>query len=108
MSRLVRSPSHWVRSIDTSQLSRMAAALSQARIAGHRLDPVRKRGWWLQSSSDREMIVFLRCETGGILAFAIAGLACSAFLPLSISFGNEFPRMSAVMAGELIAFYQLG
>jgi MFS transporter, FHS family, glucose/mannose:H+ symporter len=48
-------------------------------------------------------------ETGGIIAFGLAGLACSAFLPLSISFGgNEFPRLSAVMAGELIAFYQLG
>jgi MFS transporter, FHS family, glucose/mannose:H+ symporter len=48
-------------------------------------------------------------ETEGILAFGLAGLACSAFLPLSISFGgNEFPRLSAVMAGELIAFYQLG
>jgi fucose permease len=48
-------------------------------------------------------------ETGGILAFGIAGLACSAFLPLSISFGgNEFPHLSAVMAGGLIAFYQLG
>jgi FHS family glucose/mannose:H+ symporter-like MFS transporter len=47
--------------------------------------------------------------TGGIVAFGLAGLACSAFLPLSISFGgNEFPRLSAVMAGELIAFYQLG
>jgi fucose permease len=48
-------------------------------------------------------------EMGGILAFAMAGLACSAFLPLSISFGGgEFPRLSAVMAGGLIAFYQLG
>jgi fucose permease len=48
-------------------------------------------------------------ETGGILAFGFAGLACSAFLPLSISFGGrEFPQLSAVMAGELIAFYQLG
>ena len=48
-------------------------------------------------------------ETGGILAFALAGLACSAFLPLSISFGGtEFPQLSAVMAGELIAFYQIG
>src|SRR5262249_40886963 len=47
--------------------------------------------------------------TGGILAFAVAGLACSTFLPLSISFGGgEFPRLSAVMAGGLIAFYQLG
>jgi fucose permease len=48
-------------------------------------------------------------ETGGTLVFAMAGLACSAFLPLSISFGgDEFPYLSAVMAGELIAFYQLG
>ena len=48
-------------------------------------------------------------ETGGLFAFALAGLACSAFLPLSISFaGAEFPRLSAVMAGELIAFYQIG
>jgi len=48
-------------------------------------------------------------EMGGILAFAMAGLACSAFLPLSISFGGgEFPQLSAVMAGGLIAFYQLG
>ncbi len=48
-------------------------------------------------------------ETGGIIAFGLAGLACSAFLPLSISFGGkEFPHLSAVMAGELIAFYQLG
>src|SRR5439155_23178144 len=48
-------------------------------------------------------------EADGIVAFGLAGLACSAFLPLSISFGgNEFPHLSAVMAGELIAFYQLG
>jgi MFS transporter, FHS family, glucose/mannose:H+ symporter len=48
-------------------------------------------------------------EAGGIFALGLAGLACSAFLPLSISFGgDEFPYLSAVMAGELIAFYQLG
>jgi MFS transporter, FHS family, glucose/mannose:H+ symporter len=48
-------------------------------------------------------------DMGGIVAFGMAGLACSAFLPLSISFGgNEFSRLSAVIAGELIAFYQLG
>ena len=48
-------------------------------------------------------------ETGGIVVFGLAGLACSAFLPLSISFGgDEFPHLAAVMAGELIAFYQLG
>jgi FHS family glucose/mannose:H+ symporter-like MFS transporter len=48
-------------------------------------------------------------EAGGIVAFGLTGLACSAFLPLSISFGGgEFPYLSAVMAGGLIAFYQLG
>jgi MFS transporter, FHS family, glucose/mannose:H+ symporter len=48
-------------------------------------------------------------EIEGVIAFGIVGLACSAFLPLSISFGGkEFPQLSAVMAGELIAFYQIG
>jgi MFS transporter, FHS family, glucose/mannose:H+ symporter len=48
-------------------------------------------------------------ETEAILVFGSAGLACSGFLPLTISFGaDEFPYLSAVMAGELIAFYQLG
>ncbi len=51
----------------------------------------------------------VQSEAGGLLAFGMAGLACSAFLPLSISFGGkEFPHLSAVIAGELIAFYQLG
>lgn len=45
----------------------------------------------------------------GIGAFALVGLGCSAFLPLSISFaGTEFPRQSAKMSGNLIAFYQIG
>jgi FHS family glucose/mannose:H+ symporter-like MFS transporter len=45
----------------------------------------------------------------GIAAFAAAGFACSAFLPLSISFaGAEFPRQAATMSGALIAFYQVG
>jgi MFS transporter, FHS family, glucose/mannose:H+ symporter len=48
-------------------------------------------------------------EAEGIMAFAMTGLACSAILPLSISFGgDEFPYLSALVAGELIAFYQLG
>jgi MFS transporter, FHS family, glucose/mannose:H+ symporter len=48
-------------------------------------------------------------EIWAILVFGSAGFACSGFLPLSISFGaDEFPYLSAVMAGELIAFYQLG
>lgn len=48
-------------------------------------------------------------QAQGIVALGLAGLACSAFLPLSISFGGkEYPQLSAMIAGELIAFYQLG
>ena len=45
----------------------------------------------------------------GVLAFGLAGLGCSALLPLTISFGQEEPVvMSASVAGGVIAFYQLG
>ena len=45
----------------------------------------------------------------GILAFGLAGLGCSALLPLTISFGQkELPAVSAAVAGGVIAFYQLG
>jgi fucose permease len=45
----------------------------------------------------------------GIAAFAAAGFACSAMLPLSLSFGGaEFPGRTAAMSGALIAFYQVG
>jgi MFS family permease len=45
----------------------------------------------------------------GIAAFALAGLGCSALLPLTISFGEEdLTALSAAMAGGVIAFYQLG
>jgi len=45
----------------------------------------------------------------GILAFALAGLGCSALLPLTISFGQEdLSAISASVAGGVIACYQLG
>src|SRR5215471_2013489 len=45
----------------------------------------------------------------GIVVFALAGLGCSALLPLTISFGEEdVTAISAAMAGGVIAFYQLG
>ncbi len=56
-----------------------------------------------------QFVVRVDSATAGIAAFAAAGLACSAILPLSISFsGAEFPRRAATMSGELIAFYQVG
>jgi predicted MFS family arabinose efflux permease len=45
----------------------------------------------------------------GIVAFGIAGLGCSALLPLTISFGQEeLTAISAAVAGGVIAFYQAG
>ena len=45
----------------------------------------------------------------GVLAFGLAGLGCSALLPLTISFGQEeLTAFSAAVAGGVIAFYQLG
>jgi predicted MFS family arabinose efflux permease len=45
----------------------------------------------------------------GLALFAIAGLGCSAVLPLLISFGQkQMPAIAASAAGLLIAFYQLG
>jgi fucose permease len=45
----------------------------------------------------------------GLLAFGLAGLGCSALLPLTISFGQkQLVVMSASVAGGVIAFYQLG
>jgi hypothetical protein len=52
-----------------------------------------------------QLIARLDGATAGIAGFAAAGIASSAFLPLSISFsGAGFPRRSATMSGELIAF----
>ncbi|GHJ43868.1 hypothetical protein Cs7R123_12100 [Catellatospora sp. TT07R-123] len=44
-----------------------------------------------------------------VLAFAMAGIGCSALLPLTISFGqSELAGFSGSVAGGVIAFYQLG
>jgi len=45
----------------------------------------------------------------GIAAFGVAGLGCSALLPLTISFSQEqLAAMSGSVAGGVIAFYQVG
>jgi MFS family permease len=44
-----------------------------------------------------------------ILFFAVAGLGCSALLPLVISFGQrELTTITAAVAGGMIGFYQMG
>jgi MFS family permease len=48
-------------------------------------------------------------DAAGILAFGLAGLGCSALLPLTISFGQrEMAALGASIAALLIAFYQIG
>ncbi len=50
-----------------------------------------------------------REATAGIAVFGLAGLGCSALLPLTISFGEEeLTAMSAAIVGGVIAFYQVG
>jgi predicted MFS family arabinose efflux permease len=45
----------------------------------------------------------------GVLAFGLAGLGCSALLPLTIGFAQEeLTTIAAAAAGGIIAFYQLG
>jgi predicted MFS family arabinose efflux permease len=45
----------------------------------------------------------------GVVAFGVAGLGCSALLPLTISFAQEdLAAMSGATAGFVIAAYQLG
>jgi len=45
----------------------------------------------------------------GVVAFGLAGLGCSALLPLTISFGQrELTTVAAFAAGGLIASYQVG
>ena len=45
----------------------------------------------------------------GVAAFGLAGLGCSALLPLTISFAQEeLVHMSAATAGLVIAAYQVG
>jgi hypothetical protein len=48
-------------------------------------------------------------SVAGVLAFGLAGLRCSALLPLTISFAQEdLIAISAATAGLVIAAYQLG
>jgi fucose permease len=45
----------------------------------------------------------------GVVAFGVAGLGCSALLPLTISFGQEqLTGIATAVAGGVIAFYQVG
>jgi fucose permease len=103
-------PSHWASLSLTAfwamvTVGRLLASFSSGRI------PARSIYLILPVLTLFAFLVASKVSTapGGIMAFGLAGLACSAFLPLTISFGGEeFSRLTAVVSGELIAFYQAG
>jgi hypothetical protein len=50
-----------------------------------------------------------KSQPAPVLAFGLAGLCCSALLPLTISFGQEeLMAVASAVAGGVIAFYQVG
>jgi len=50
-----------------------------------------------------------RSAATGVLVFALGGLACSGFFPMTVGYGETtFPRFVELAAGWLIAAYQLG
>lgn len=56
-------------------------------------------------------LVVPRAESpiAGVVVFGFAGLACSGFLPLSISFsGARYPRIAEVVSGGMMAAYMVG
>ena len=55
------------------------------------------------------LVAALFDRTNGIVVFALAGLACSGFFPMTIGYGETaFPELVTIAAGWLIAAYQLG
>jgi MFS family permease len=55
------------------------------------------------------LVAALADETNGIVIFALAGLACSGFFPMTVGYGETaFPEIVTLAAGWLIAAYQLG
>jgi MFS family permease len=55
------------------------------------------------------LVAALSDNTNGIVIFALAGLACSGFFPMTIGYGETaFPELVTTAAGWLIASYQLG
>jgi fucose permease len=51
----------------------------------------------------------IKGEMQGVVVFGFAGLACSAFFPLSISFaGERFRQNAETVSGRLMAAYMIG
>jgi hypothetical protein len=79
-------------------------------VAGREAAAVQRENLVVDPSKRRCRFLTIRGSTGtGIVAFGIAGLGCSALLPLTIALGEkELTAMAAAVAGGVIAFYQFG
>src|SRR5262249_32279165 len=54
------------------------------------------------------LVAALFDRTNGIAVFAIAGLACSGFFPMTVGYGHTaFPELVTIAPGWLIAAYPL-
>jgi fucose permease len=102
-------------------LASVALALFWAMVTAGRVLFAAIEKWFPEPAAFRALplvvsVAFVACaclpKTGnsaGLLAFAFAGLGCSALLPLTISFAEkELTSMASSVAGGLIAFYQVG
>lgn len=86
-------------------VGRVGAALLADRLGSHRVYlalPVLMLGAFL-------WISVVDGEHAGVLAFGLAGLACSAFLPMTIGFAERAHRdLAEIVSGAVVAAYMLG
>jgi len=118
---------NWAQTDLTSGLGAPAAAASIALTAFWAMVTIGRVGFaglerWVPARRTYRLLPFVlalafvlisRLPAGqpglGVLAFGLAGLGCSALLPLTISLAErELTSISASVAGGIIAFYQIG
>ena len=105
----------------TSALASLALTVFWAAVTGGRILFAAIERWMPETRTYRmlpfvvagALVVTASLPAGhpwlGVLAAALAGLGCSALLPLTISFGQkELTAIAASVAGGLIASYQIG
>lgn len=105
----------------TVAVASLALTVFWATVTGGRLLFAAVERWWPEARVYRilpfvaatALVVIASLPAGapslGVLAVGLAGLGCSALLPLTISFGQrELTAIASSVAGGLIAFYQMG
>ena len=105
----------------STTLSSMALTVFWATVTAGRVLFAVLEHWWPERNVFRALPALLAVAFVGIacvpeihpvlaiFAFGLAGLGCSALLPLVISFGQgELATMRTAVAGALIGFYQIG